>query len=175
MVHNSPVIDKIESIIAPSLQAMDYALVQVRMLNTPGGKTLQVMAERNDNVPMTVEDCAQISDAISAILDVEDPISHAYDLEISSPGIDRPLVKLEDYTTYAGLEAKVEAEFPIEGRKRWRGIITGVSGKDVLIQLPDVKEVSVIPFADIAAAKLVMNDELMKRYLNKTEDVKQEE
>jgi ribosome maturation factor RimP len=165
MAQLSPVVEKIISVVSPSLEAMQYELVQVKLFDRPGGRTLQIMAERNDKVHMTVDDCAQISNALSAILDVEDPIQGAYDLEVSSPGIDRPLVKLSDYGEYEGHEAKVEAEFPINGRKRWKGIIKGVDGHNVLLQLPDMKEVSVIPFDAILVAKLVLTDELVKKHL----------
>jgi ribosome maturation factor RimP len=172
MVQVSPVVEKIIAVVAPSLEAMQYELVQVRLFDRPGGRTLQIMAERTDKVHMTVEDCAEISNTVSALLDVEDPIQGAYDLEVSSPGIDRPLVKLSDYEEYAGHEAKVETEFAIDNRKRWKGIIKGVQGKDILIQLPDAKEVSVIPFDAVQTAKLVLTDELVKKH---TKEDKQEQ
>src|SRR5437762_1305523 len=100
-------VEKITETIEPSLEAMGYALVQVR-LNDGGRKTLSVMAERTDAQPMGVEDCTQISRQVSALLDVEDPISGAYDLEVCSPGIDRPLTKLKDFERFVGQEAKVE-------------------------------------------------------------------
>jgi len=148
----------IETVLAPALEAMGYVLVRVRLL---GGrkKTLQIMAERGDGVPMTVEDCAEISRTASAILDVEDPVPGAYDLEVSSPGIDRPLVRLEDFERYAGFEAKVEASVPIDGQRRFRGRLKGTADGRVRMALAD-REVE-IPFADIRDAKLMLTDELI--------------
>lgn len=163
-------VEKIIALVTPSLEAMAYDLVQVRLFDRPGGRTLQIMAERSDKVHMTVDDCAQISHTVSALLDVEDPIQGAYDLEVSSPGIDRPLVKLADYTDYAGHEAKVETEFAIDGRKRWKGILKGVDGQNILLQLPDSKEVSVIPFEAVQTAKIVLTDDLLKKYMKQNEE-----
>lgn len=144
--------------ISPSLDAMGYRLVRVAFT---GGRrpTLQIMAERRDDVAMTVDDCAEISHSISALLDVADPIPTEYQLEVSSPGIDRPLISREDFARYAGYEAKIEVGRMIEGRKRFRGRVLGVSGDDVRIALPDA-EVA-LPFADIVTAKLLLTDELL--------------
>jgi ribosome maturation factor RimP len=144
--------------ISPSLDAMGYRLVRVAFT---GGRrpTLQIMAERRDDVAMTVDDCAEISHSISALLDVADPIPTEYQLEVSSPGIDRPLISREDFARYAGYEAKIEVGRMIEGRKRFRGRVLGVSGDDVRVALPDA-EVA-LPFADIVTAKLLLTDELL--------------
>jgi len=117
--------------IEPSLEAMGYRLVRVVII---GGRrpTLQVMAERLDDEAMTVDDCAQISHLVSAILDVADPIAGAYMLEISSPGIDRPLVRAQDYDRFSGFEARVELARPIEGRKRFRGRLLGISAGELI-------------------------------------------
>jgi ribosome maturation factor RimP len=121
---------KIEALIAPSLEAMGYRVVRVAVT---GGRraTLQVMAERVDDKAMTVEDCADISRTVSALLDVADPIATAYTLEVSSPGIDRPLVRREDFARFAGFEAKVELTAPVDGRRRFRGKLLGVEGDEV--------------------------------------------
>ena len=121
---------KIEATIAPSLAAMGYRLVRV---SVTGGRraTLQVMAERADERAMTVEDCADISRTVSALLDVADPIAGSYTLEVSSPGIDRPLVKREDFARFAGHEAKIELAAPRDGRRHVRGRLLGVEGDDV--------------------------------------------
>jgi ribosome maturation factor RimP len=151
--------DRIASLIEPSLTAMGYALV--RVLFTGGRRaTLQVMAERLDDAPMTVEDCADISRSISAVLDVADPVAGAYDLEVSSPGIDRPLVRPGDYDRFAGHEAKVELSRPHDGRKRFRGRILGRDGDSVRIALDEGE--AKLAFADIARAKLVLTDELIE-------------
>jgi ribosome maturation factor RimP len=150
--------NEITTMISPSLDAMGYRLVRVAFT---GGRrpTLQIMAERRDDVAMTVDDCAEISHSISALLDVADPIPTEYQLEVSSPGIDRPLISREDFARYAGYEAKIEVGRMIEGRKRFRGRVLGISGDDVRIALPDA-EVA-LPFADIVTAKLLLTDELL--------------
>jgi len=149
---------RVESIIAPSLQAMGYDVVRVRL---SGAQTpvLQVMAERSTDGSMTVEDCAEVSRAVSALLDVEDPIQGAYNLEVSSPGIDRPLTRLRDYDRYAGFEARVETRRPVDGRKRFRGKVMGADGDHVKLAT-DTGEVR-LPFAEIDTAKLVLTDELI--------------
>jgi ribosome maturation factor RimP len=149
---------KIEAMIAPSLEAMGYRVVRIAVT---GGRraTLQIMAERRDEQAMTVEDCADISRTVSALLDVADPISGAYMLEVSSPGIDRPLVRREDFARFAGFEAKVELTAPVDGRKRFRGRLLGVDG-DVVRLLIDAAPVE-LPFALVARAKLVLTDELL--------------
>ena len=118
--------NRIAQTIEPSLEAMGYRLVRV-VITSGRRATLQVMAERIDDRPMTVDDCAQISHSVSALLDVADPIAGAYMLEISSPGIDRPLVRPEDYDRFSGFEARIELARPLEGRKRFRGRLLGTS------------------------------------------------
>jgi ribosome maturation factor RimP len=150
--------DKIETLIAPSLEAMGYRVVRVAVT---GGRraTLQIMAERVDDKAMTVEDCADISRTASALLDVADPIATAYTLEVSSPGIDRPLVRREDFARFAGFEAKIELTSPVDGRRRFRGKLLGVEGDDVRV-LVDAAPVA-LPLATVVRAKLVLTDELL--------------
>lgn len=158
---------EVERIIGPSLEAMGYELVRVNLI---GGArpTLQVMVERADRGAMTVDDCAAISRAASALLDVEDPIAGPYTLEVSSPGIDRPLTRLADFDRFAGFEAKVETRAPVQGRKRFRGRLLGTEDRQVKLVLTaegadedaDVATV-LVPFDDIARAKLVLTDELI--------------
>src|SRR5947209_464599 len=137
---------------------MGYRLV--RIVITSGRRaTLQVMAERLDERPMTVEDCAQISHSVSALLDVADPITGAYMLEIRSPGIDRPLVRIEDYDRFGGFEAKIELARPIDGRKRFRGRLLGTSEGKVRLDT-DAGEMA-FPLDAVARAKLVLSDELI--------------
>jgi ribosome maturation factor RimP len=145
-------------LIEPSLDAMGYRLVRVAFLGSRRG-TLQIMAERRDDAPMTVEDCTEISRSVSAILDVADPIADAYMLEVSSPGIDRPLTRPEDYDRFAGFEAKIELGQPIEGRKRFHGRILGCSADQVRL-VAETGEVS-LPFGAIAKAKLVITPDLL--------------
>ena len=151
---------RIESIIGPSIEAMGYALVRVMIT---GGRrpTLQIMAERADGSGMNVDDCAEISRSISAILDVEDPITGEYTLEVSSPGIDRPLTRLDDFRRFAGFEARIDMAELIEGRKRFGGRLIGVDDayRVLLETAPGVREA--LPFEGIARAKLVLTDELV--------------
>jgi ribosome maturation factor RimP len=151
--------NEIARIIEPSLDAMGYRLV--RLMQTGGLRrpTLQVTAERRDDAPMTVDDCAEISRAVSALLDVADPIAGAYMLEVSSPGIDRPLVRPEDYDRFAGLEARIDLSSPIDGRKRFRGRVLGRDADHVRLAA-EGGEVR-LPLDAISRAKLVLNDELL--------------
>ena len=151
--------DRISALIAPSLDAMGFELVRV-LLQGQQNQTLQIMAERRDRAPMTVEDCADISRSISALLDVEDPLPNAYSLEVSSPGIDRPLTRLQDYERFAGFEAKVEAQRPVDGRKRFRGVLKGLDQANNVRLEVETQEV-LIPFADIHRAKMVLTDDLI--------------
>jgi ribosome maturation factor RimP len=149
---------KIEAMIAPSLDAMGYRVVRVAVT---GGRraTLQIMAERRDDQAMTVEDCAEISRTVSALLDVADPIAGAYTLEVSSPGIDRPLVRREDFARFAGFEAKIELTAPQAGRRRFRGKLLGVEGDAVRLLVDDAPVA--LPLAAVARAKLVLTDALL--------------
>jgi len=154
---------RIERLIEPALTAMGYELVRV-MLRGGHSPTLQIMAERKDGAAMSVDDCADISRAISALLDVEDPIAGAYTLEVSSPGIDRPLVKPADYERFAGFEARLETVLPVAGRKRFRGRLMGLAGEDVRLREPAAgaeENETRVPLATIARAKLVLTDDLI--------------
>ena len=150
--------NEIARIIEPSLDAMGYRLVRVHLTSLKN-PTVQVMAERRDEAAMSVDDCAEISRSISALLDVADPIAGAYTLEVSSPGIDRPLVRPEDYDRFAGFEARIELGAPQDGRKRFRGKLLGREGDAVRLMAED-GEVR-LPFAGIARAKLVLTDDLI--------------
>ena len=150
--------ERIAELIAPTLEAMGFELV--RVMSTGGRRpTLQVMAERLDRAGMTVDDCAEISRAVSAILDVEDPIKEAYQLEVSSPGIDRPLIKPADFERFAGFEARVETDRQIEGQRKFKGQLLGLENQAVRLALPEGERA--IPFDAIRKAKLVLTDELL--------------
>ena len=151
--------NRLEALIAPSLDAMGYELVRVQ-LQGKQRLTLQIMADRKDGVMMAVEDCADISRSLSALLDVEDPISGAYSLEVSSPGIDRPLTRAKDFAQWAGFEAKLESAQPIEGRKRFKGQLLGLDDGGNVRLVIETGEVA-IPFADVRGAKLVLTDDLI--------------
>ena len=154
-------IGKVRDLVEPTAEAMGYRVVRIRLI---GGspQTLQIMAERFDGT-MTVDDCADLSHAVSALLDIEDPISGEYMLEMSSPGIDRPLVREDDFDRFAGYEAKVEMADLIDGRKRFRGLLKGTQDGDVLIDMDGT--LACLPFDQISEAKLVMTDELMEAAL----------
>ena len=149
---------EIERLVQPALEQLGYDLVRVRF-DGGGHRTLQIMAERQDRREMSVEDCAQISRNLSAILDVEDPIVGSYALEVSSPGIDRPLVGRDDYERFAGFDAKIEAHRLLDGRKRFKGKLAGMRGEDVLVECDGAERA--IPLAEIASAKLLLTDELI--------------
>lgn len=151
---------KIEGMISPSLEAMGYSVVRVQLT---GGKrpTLQIMAERADAAPMSVDDCADISRASSALLDVEDVIKAAYHLEVSSPGIDRPLSKRADFARFSGFEVKIDADRLIDGRKRFKGRLLGVDDQDI-VRLRDAGIDYSIPLGSIVRAKLVLTEDLLK-------------
>src|SRR4030088_764874 len=145
-------------LIEPSLEAMGYRVVRVALTGTRL-PTLQVMAERRDEAAMAVDDCAEIRRSGAALLDVADPIASAYTLEVSSPGIDRPLVRPEDYDRYAGFEARIELSQPVSGRKRFRGRLLGRAGDHVRL-IAETGEVDV-PLSAIARAKLILTDDLI--------------
>jgi ribosome maturation factor RimP len=152
----------LEPIIAPAVEAAGYRLVRLRLM---GGKrkTLQIMAERADGT-MNVEDCARLSRALSAFLEREDPLEGEYVLEVSSPGIDRPLTRLIDFARWAGHEAKIELKVPdAAGRKRFKGQLLGLDGNDVVLEVEGAR--LSFPHASIAEAKLVLTDRLVEEDL----------
>lgn len=158
------------------LSALGYRLVRVKVTNRDGG-TVQIMAERPDGT-MTIDDCEAASRALSPVLDVEDPIASAYRLEMSSPGIDRPLVRLSDFVRWAGHEVKVEMSVPVASRKRFRGILIGVEGDAAVVRRDDARadeEATVhLPVADIHDAKLVLTDALITEALRAAKAAGQE-
>ncbi len=150
--------DKVAAIIEPTLGALGFELVRVTF-GGGGRPRLQVMAERPDGT-MTIEDCTRLSREISTLLDIEDPIPGEYVLEVSSPGIDRPLTRLKDFARWAGHEAKLELDAPLEdGRRRLSGRLLGLAGESVRLQVEG--EELAVPFARIVKAKLVMTDTLL--------------
>lgn len=148
----------------PVAEAAGYDIVRLRLMGGSQRRRLQIMAERPSDGEMSVEDCGRLARVISEVLEAADPISGDYLLEVSSPGIDRPLTRLKDFETYAGLEARVELDRLADGRKRFKGELAGLEGENVAINLEDEPDVSVlVPFAWITEAKLVLSDALMKR------------
>lgn len=151
-------VQRINQLIEPTVNDMGYDLVRTQI----SGETrmqVQIMVERSNGSGMGIDDCAKLSRAISAVLDVEDPIRGAFTLEVSSPGIDRPLVKLSDFERFAGFEARVETTLPIDGRKRFKGRLGGVA--DAAVSITTEEGDVTIPFDDIARAKLLLTDDLL--------------
>jgi ribosome maturation factor RimP len=151
----------LEPILEPAIEAAGFRLVRLRLM---GGKTktLQIMAERPDGT-MNVEDCAVLSHALLDFIEREDPLEGDYELEVSSPGIDRPLTRLTDFARWAGHEAKVELAAPIDGRKRFRGVLLGLDGNQVAMETQG-QRIS-FAFKGIAEAKLVLTDKLIQEDL----------
>lgn len=149
---------RVERIIAPTLDDMGYDVVRVQLSGGRQHSRLQVMAERADQQGMTVDDCAEISRAVSALLDVEDPIAGSYDLEVSSPGIDRPLTRAHDFERFAGHQAKIEMRQTIEGRRRFRGLLKGLEDGHAVLEMEG--ETLKLPVGEVERAKLVMPEEM---------------
>jgi ribosome maturation factor RimP len=156
---------RLAEIITPTIEALGYELVRVRLMSGKY-KILQIMADRPEG-GIIVDDCAKISTAVSAVLDVEDPIEDNYTLEVSSPGIDRPLTRLKDFDMWADYEARVETTELIDGRRRFKGFLRGTEGDEVLIELDDGKEPVTIglQFEWLSDAKLILTDELIAEML----------
>ncbi len=154
---------RIARIVEPVANDLGFALVRVKTTQE-NGLTLQIMAE-DENGRFTITDCETLSKEISPVLDVEDPIDREYHLEVSSPGIDRPLVRARDFARFVGHEARIELTDLLAGRKRFRGFIKAVEGEDVIVTLPDVPKGTDpdhrIPLRLLADAKLIMTDALM--------------
>ncbi len=157
---------KLLEIFDPIAEELGLDIVRVRLMgsNRPGGaRRLQIMAERKSDHDINVNECARLSRAISKYIDEADPIEGEYTLEVSSPGIDRPLTRLEDFNTFEGYEARIELDRLAEGRKRFRGIVAGTEEEHIAIDLDGEEETAMIPFAWVIDAKLVLTDELLKR------------
>ncbi|MEM1233748.1 MAG: ribosome maturation factor RimP [Pseudomonadota bacterium] len=160
---------RIREIIEPTIEGMGFELVRVRL---KGGKNpiLQIMAQKPDGT-IEVDDCADISTAVSAVMDVEDPILDAYTLEVSSPGIDRPLTRLKDFDFWDGYVAKIETEDLIDGRRRFKGVLAGTENDEVLIEI-DEGTIG-LKFDWLADAKLVLTDDLIRDVLKGRKDAGQ--
>jgi ribosome maturation factor RimP len=150
--------DRIENLISPTIEILGFEIVRIEVLGEIN-PSLQIMAERIDEAGMNVDDCAQISRAVSAILDIEDPITNAYTLEVSSPGMDRPLVKRKHFERFAGAEIRLEKRGQGDEQRRYRGDLRGIKGDDVVLLIKG--EEMLIPFADVQKAKIVITDALI--------------
>lgn len=171
LVSETGVAARVAQVVEPSIEGLGFRLVRVKVSGA-NGCTVQIMVERPDGT-MSVDECEQVSRALSPILDLEDPVGRPYYLELSSPGIDRPLVRVSDFERWAGYEAKVELGRPLDGRKRFRGLIgrPNAGGTHVPIDLPDAKPEMPsridLPLADLAEAHLVLTDELVRESLRR--------
>lgn len=172
LVAKTPVEEKLAELLGPAADAMGFELVRLRLMGSGGRDaplTLQIMAEKPDG-SMEIDDCALLSETFSALLDVEDPIEKEYALEVSSPGIDRPLTRAKDFETYRGYRARVELSFPVKtpqgDRRRFQGDLGGADGDELTIILDDAGPVQ-LRFADVSDAKLVLTDELIRESLSR--------
>lgn len=159
---------EIAALVEPALADLGFRLVRVAVSGR-NGTTVQIMAERSDGT-ITVEDCATISRQLSPLLDAHDPIQGAYTLEVSSPGIDRPLVRPSDFEAWAGHEAKIELKEPVSGRRRFRGVLEGLQSGEVRIEVELEqmgRQVIGLPIALIGEARLVLTDELVREALRR--------
>jgi ribosome maturation factor RimP len=170
---------RVASIAEPVIEQLGYRLVRVKV-SAADGCTVQIMAERPDGT-MLVEDCETVSRALSPVFDAADPVDRAYRLEISSPGIDRPLVRKSDFDRYAGHLVKIETEIPIDGRKRFRGFLVGTEGEAARLRLDDKKDDTeeasaevLLPIEEISEARLVLTDELVTQALRREKAAKRE-
>jgi ribosome maturation factor RimP len=170
---------RVASIAEPVIEQLGYRLVRVKV-STTDGCTVQIMAERPDGT-MLVEDCETVSRALSPVFDLADPVDRAYRLEISSPGIDRPLVRKSDFDRFAGHLVKIETEIPIDGRKRFRGLLVGTEGEAARLRLDDKKDDKeiadaevLLPIGEISEARLVLTDELVRQALRREKAAKRE-
>lgn len=165
LIAKSAIDRRMAEIITPVIEDMGFEVVRIRLM---GGmtKTLQIMVQRPDG-GIEVDECGKISTAISAVLDVEDPLEDAYALEVSSPGIDRPLTRLKDFEQWEGYEARVETTEMIDGRRRFRGILAGIEGDEVLVNIEEGGETITVGlhFDWLSDAKLILTDELIREML----------
>ncbi len=158
----SPLSRKVEKAITPAAEGMGYEIVRVLMVGVGSGKpTLQIMAEKPDGT-MNLDDCSKLSQAVSAVLDVEGVIDSAYYLEVSSPGIDRPLTRFKDFERWKGFEAKIEVDQPVDGQKKFKGMLMGTEGSDIISVQTEDGTLRGLPFGHVQKAKLVLTDELLK-------------
>ena len=176
LIADTGVAARVAAIAEPVLKGLQLRLVRVRISGAEGC-TVQIMAERPDG-SMSIEDCEDASRALSPVLDVADPIEKAYRLEISSPGLDRPLVRKSDFDRYAGNVVRIEMEIPVNGRKRFRGMLNGTDGEAALITRDDIAEGEeanvVLAIADMNDAKLVLTDNLVTQALRKEKAAERE-
>lgn len=149
-------------LIEPVAESLGLDIVRVRLMGGTLRRRLQIMAERPSDHDIAVEECARLSRAVSEIFDAADPIAGEYLLEVSSPGVDRPLTRQTDFDLFEGYEARLETDRMVEGRKRFKGVLAGTDGENIAIDLDGEEDTALIPFDWLVDAKLVLTDELMK-------------
>ena len=153
----------LQNLLEPVVEGLGYELVRILTIGAKN-QTLQVIIYKKKGTEITVDDCASVSRALSDVLDEKDPIENQYSLEVSSPGIDRPLTKLQHFQRFLGYEIKAETLVPVESRKRFKGIISKVENNDVFLNMDE--HIYVLPFDNIVKAKIVVTDDLIKKYEN---------
>ena len=165
LIAKTAIDQRLASIVAPVIEGLGFELVRLRVMSGKS-QTLQIMADKPEG-GIEVEHCADISTAVSAVLDIEDPLEDAYTLEVSSPGIDRPLTRLKDFAVWEGHEARIETTELIDGRRRFKGVLAGVEGDEVLIEIEENGEAVTIglQFDWLSDAKLVLTDDLITEML----------
>ena len=149
---------EIKNLILPTISSLGYNLVQIQIFDE-NTKRVQIMVERSDGMNITVGDCSMISKEISVILDVNDPLGENYLLEVSSPGIDRPLLHLEDYEKYLGFDARIDVKNTLDGRKKFKGTLTGIDGDKIKIKVKE--KTYLLPIFQIQKGKLLLTQELL--------------
>jgi len=163
----NPLMKRVQAAITPMTETMGYEIVRVIMVGVGSGTpTLQIMAEKPDGT-MQLEDCSRLSQAVSAILDVEDILADKYYLEVSSPGIDRPLTRLKDFDRYKGFETRVELDTPIEGQRKFKGMLKGIDGNEILLE-DEAGKAHRLPFKSVEKAKLLLTDALIEAVTKKS-------
>ena len=157
----------IRTIIEPAVEDLGYEIIRLKWMGGDKYKILQIMIELKSGAPVRVEDCEKVSHTVSALLDVNDSIQGAYRLEVSSPGIDRPLTRRKDFEEYQGFETKLETREGIDGRRKFRGKVTKLDDDNIEFELSDEKKSFTIPWNKISEAKLVLTDELVNHVAKK--------
>ena len=155
----NPVEERVIALIEPTAAGLGYRIVRVR-LSGNRRKRLQIMAERVSDGQMGIDDCGRLSRALSPVFDLEDPVQGEYDLEISSPGIDRPLMRIEDFERFIGFDAKLETAVPINNQRRWKGVIKAVNGDDITLATEHGE--AKLKFSALSDARLVLTDKLIE-------------
>jgi ribosome maturation factor RimP len=160
----NPVEERVIALTEPTAAELGYRIVRVR-LSGNRRKRLQIMAERVSDGQMGIDDCGRLSRALSPVFDLEDPVQGEYDLEISSPGIDRPLMRIEDFERFVGFDAKLETALPINNQRRWKGVIKSVNGEDITLATEHGE--ATLKFSALSDARLVLTDKLIEEDLKR--------